>query len=153
MKKLGILACLVFGVLLTLEAQVMAGEPNTSSSRRVEQPSGKNTTRSRMVFHNDSGIDCRVWIRPKGTPLPKTVRELDRMMISVPAHRQGRQTGELRFGDYTCTTFSSADIKGFIDDSLTQELFDLGQKGQRDVNLSSSVYVDLHIQSNGSFRR
>ena len=148
MKKLGILACLVFGVLLTLEAQVMAGEP--TSSRRVEQPSGKNTTYSRMVFHNDTSTDCRVWIRPNGTPLPHTVAELDRMMFSVSGNRQNRQTGKLKFGDYTCTTFYATDIQNFIDQPLTQDLFDQGKRSQRDVTLSTPVYRNVHIQSGGS---
>ena len=150
MKKLGILACLVFGVLLTLEAQVMAGEP--TSSRRVEQPSGKNTTYSRMVFHNDTSIDCRVWIRPKGTPLPKTVKELDRAMISVSAHRRNRQTGKLKFGDYTCTTFYASDIQASIDQPLSQDLFNEGRRSQRNISLYTPEYTNLYIQSGGSLR-
>ena len=149
MKKLGILACLVFGVLLTLEAQVMAGEPNTTSSSRVEQPSGKNTTYSRMVFHNSSNIDCRVWIRPKGTPLPHTVRELDRIMISVSAHRQNRRTGRLKFGDYVCTTFYASDIQGFIDQDLDQGLFDLGKRDEINIGLHRPEFQDVYIQNDG----
>lgn len=147
MKKLGILACVVFGVLLTLDAQVMAGEPAPSS---VEP--GKNSTYSRMVFHNDSGIDCRVWIRPKGTPLPKTVKELDRAMISVSAHRQNRQTGKLKFGDYTCTTFYASDIQASIDQPLSQDLFNEGRRSQRNISLYTPEYTNLYIQSGGSLR-
>ena len=100
------------------------------------EPLGKSAKYGRAIFHNNSDKDCRVWIRPKGTPLPKTVKELDRMMISVSAHRQNRRTGRLRYGNYTCTTFYASDIQHVIDKRLNQRLFYRAAQYQKNVKVS-----------------